>query len=306
MLRANCPTESDEQKLLAVVDAYPARDQCLLVLGLETGLRVGELCRLTVSSVWRDGACLSTLRVSRRHLKGGRGPQARSARSREIPLNQHAQEFLSRLLEERERQGPLWTASPLFPGRDRRRSLSRTQAWRIIRRFFLQAGCDPAKTWSGGSLRRRFVRRFLRQPTLRSRAGASSMPPRSRPRCISAVTRMPSPPRRPFSPWAASAMPAGFPTECRKRRRPRNRPGSVDARLCSGPRGRRCRTCVTCLWIHLAIVVPKITPRAYTAPPHQSTVVLAVPLADDLPPNSPPLLHHHLVHGRSCFPVIEK
>jgi integrase len=158
MRRANCPTKIDEEKVLASLGTYPASEQCLLVLTLETGLRLNELCRLTVGSVWRNGACVPILRGSRRHGKGGRGRRAPSVR--EIPLNEQAQEFLSRYLEERERKAPLWPLSPLFPGRDGRRSLSQVQAWRIIRRIFLQAGCDPAKTWAAGSLRRRFVRRI--------------------------------------------------------------------------------------------------------------------------------------------------
>jgi hypothetical protein len=41
----------------------------------------------------RHGACVSILRVRRRHRKGSRGPRARSVRSREIPLKDHAGSF---------------------------------------------------------------------------------------------------------------------------------------------------------------------------------------------------------------------
>jgi site-specific recombinase XerD len=114
-----------------------------------------------VRDVWRDGACLSTLRITRSRLKGGRGARARGVRSREIPLNERAREFITRYLQEREQAGPLYPLAPLFPSNRTRRGLSRCQAWRIIRHIFLGAGLDPAKTWSGHSLRRRFVRRVF-------------------------------------------------------------------------------------------------------------------------------------------------
>ena len=134
------------------------------VLGAETGLRVSELCGLLVGDVWREGVCRSTLRLSRRRLKGGKKigtARARRTNSREIPLNEHAQEYLTRYLQEREQDGPLHPQAPLFPSRQSRRGLTRWQAWRDIRKIFLDAGLDPSLTWSPGGLRRRFVRRVF-------------------------------------------------------------------------------------------------------------------------------------------------
>lgn len=161
MLRAHCPTELDEAKVLASIAAHPLRDQCLWVLGAETGLRLTELCGLRVGAVWRAGHCVSILRVSRRHLKGGRGPRARSVRSREIPLNDRAQEFISLYLQARESEGALHPLTPLFVSRKQGQPITRGQGWRIIRGIFLDAGLDPQKTWSGHSLRRRFLRRIF-------------------------------------------------------------------------------------------------------------------------------------------------
>ncbi len=168
MLRASCPTELDEQRVIAALKFFPLSEQVIVILGFETGLRLTELCRLPTGAVWRNGACVSVLRISRRFLKAGKvgAVRARSVRSREIPLNDHAREYLTHFLEDRERQGPLWPQAPLFPGRDGRKHLSRVQAWRIIRKIFLQAGCDPARTWAGHSLRRRFVRRIFEATNL--------------------------------------------------------------------------------------------------------------------------------------------
>jgi len=163
MIRATCPSEIDEVKVLATVIQHPLRDAALLVLGLETGLRLSELCNLLVKDCWRDGACISTLRLNRARLKGGRSDPKRARRvaSRSIPLNERAQEFVTRYLQEREKSGPLSPQAPMFPSRQGGTALRRWRAWQIIRTIFLAAGCDPARTWSGHSLRRRFVRRVF-------------------------------------------------------------------------------------------------------------------------------------------------
>jgi integrase len=162
MNRATCPSELDEAKVLASLDRHPLRSQTMWVLGAETGLRVSELCSLLIGDVWREGVCRSTLRLGRSRLKGGRKigtARARRTSSREIPLNEHAQVYVARYLQEREQSGPLNPQAPLFPSRQSRRGLTRWQAWRDIRKIFLDAGLDPSLTWSPGGLRRRFVRR---------------------------------------------------------------------------------------------------------------------------------------------------
>jgi len=145
---------------MAELPSHPLRSQLLVIVGFETGLRISELCGLLVGDVWRNGACVSTLRMSRRRLKGGRRKGLR-VRSREIPLNDRAREFICRYMEQREKDGPLDPRLPLFPSRQGRRGIARGQARRIIHGIFLQAGLDPAKTWAGHSLRRRFVRRIF-------------------------------------------------------------------------------------------------------------------------------------------------
>jgi len=160
MNRATCPTEMDEAKVMAALPSHPLRDQLLVVIGFESGLRTSEICDLRVGDLWRNGACVSTLRMNKRRRKGGRRVRSR-VRSREIPINDRAREFISRYMQEREKDGPLDPRLPLFPSRQGRRAFGREQAWRIIRRIFLQAGLDPAKTWAGHSLRRRFVRRIF-------------------------------------------------------------------------------------------------------------------------------------------------
>jgi integrase len=145
---------------MAALPSHPLRSQLLVIIGFETGLRTSEICGLRTGDLWRNGACVSTLRFSKRRLKGGRRIGSR-VRSREIPVNDRAREFISRYMQEREKDGPLDPRLPLFPSRQGRRALGREQAWRIIRGIFLQAGLDPARTWSGHSLRRRHIRRVF-------------------------------------------------------------------------------------------------------------------------------------------------
>ena len=145
---------------MAELPSHPLRSQLLIVIGFETGLRTSEICDLRIGDLWRNGACVSTLRFSKGRLKGGRRIGSR-VRSREIPVNDRAREFISCYMQEREKEGPVDPRLPLFPSRQGRRGIGREQAWRIIRGIFLKAGLDPAKTWSGHSLRRRHIRRIF-------------------------------------------------------------------------------------------------------------------------------------------------
>ena len=152
MNRCDCPNELDEGKLQAELLRCAPRDRLLVVMGLETGLRLSELLSLRTGGVWKNGAPVSVLRVSRRQLKGGRGPRARSVYSRAIPLNERAREALSACLSG-EPENP---EAPLFPSRKGGKTLGRRQGTRIVRKIFLNAGLDPNRVWGAHSLRRRF------------------------------------------------------------------------------------------------------------------------------------------------------
>jgi site-specific recombinase XerD len=142
-----------------VLVAGAPRDRLLCVLGFETGLRISELLGLRVGDVWQGGAPVRVLRVTRNRLKSGRGEQARSVRSRAVPLNSRAR---CALLEHFGLTAITNKDAPLFPSREGDgRAITRRQATRIIRKIFLIAGCEPAGVWAGHSLRRRFVRRVF-------------------------------------------------------------------------------------------------------------------------------------------------
>lgn len=73
MNRCDCPSELDEARLEPVLAAAVPRDRLLVVLGMETGLRISELSSLRVGEVWQAGAPVRVLRLSRARLKGGAG-----------------------------------------------------------------------------------------------------------------------------------------------------------------------------------------------------------------------------------------
>lgn len=156
MNRCDCPSELDEMRLEPVLTAAVPRDRLLVVLGLETVLRISELAGLRVGEVWQAGAPMRVLRLARARLKGGAGAQARAVRGRQIPLNARVGVVLRELLGE----GSHLPEAALFPSRQGAgRAITRRQALRVIKKIFLAAGCDPSRVWGGHSLRRRFVRR---------------------------------------------------------------------------------------------------------------------------------------------------
>jgi integrase len=162
MNRADCPTEIEEARVrVALADASP-RDQALLEVGFQTGLRLSELIGLCVGDVWRAGRLVSVLRISRSRLKGGRGGRrARNVNSRVVPLNDLARAAIADHLATLP-PALVKPETPLFFGRTRRlRPLTRQQAARVVKKIFLAAGLSPDRVWSGHSLRRRFVRRVF-------------------------------------------------------------------------------------------------------------------------------------------------
>lgn len=86
-------TQAEFEALLAAVNQrspFGPRDHALIRLTGFTGLRVGELCGLNVSDVWRAGEVRSTLFVRPEIAKGGRG--------RSVPLCQTAQQAAADLV----------------------------------------------------------------------------------------------------------------------------------------------------------------------------------------------------------------
>jgi integrase len=78
--------EPEERELL-LKQLPGARDRLLVVLGLNSGLRVSSILSLRWKQLWRDGRPINVLEVPRRHLKGGRSARRRQVTSRRVPVN---------------------------------------------------------------------------------------------------------------------------------------------------------------------------------------------------------------------------
>ncbi len=146
--------ESDIDALLAAPDPQTPeglRDRTMLELMYACGLRVSELTGLPANDVnLRQGA----LRVT------GKG-----SRTRLVPLGEEAQHWLQRYLDD---------ARPALAGAEsagaaggaalflttRRAPLSRQQFWRLVKRYAVVAGIDPARVSPHG-LRHSFATHLL-------------------------------------------------------------------------------------------------------------------------------------------------
>lgn len=110
----------------AVLKERSLRDWCLFVLGINSGLRVGDIVRLKVSDVY-DGKKLKD-RIELREQKTGK--------RKSFPLS----ETVKKALKEYLASAKLGQDSFLFPSRKGGGSLSRSQVWLILHKAAEKAG----------------------------------------------------------------------------------------------------------------------------------------------------------------------
>lgn len=160
-LRGRCLSAEDVRRLLAGPDRSRtdgARDYALLLLMLRTSMRVSEACSLRESSVsWSHGRWLLTFCV-----KGGR--------ERKMPLPKEVKEEIDAYLKlDRSRRRNLHCSGPEafifqptvnYRTLEFNKSLSPTQAWKIVRRWGDYTGVGKV---SPHDLRRTAITRALDQ-----------------------------------------------------------------------------------------------------------------------------------------------
>jgi len=152
--------------LREVLTLFPLRDQTLVLLALHTGFRIHELLSIRVEQVWTRKGVRESLCVERSALKGGKGVRRRRVTSRKVPLHPNAAEAIQGYLGQRSKRGPLDPKGPLFPslkGGRGLRSISATQASRVIGRILECAGLSSSGEWGTHSLRKTFARRIFEQ-----------------------------------------------------------------------------------------------------------------------------------------------
>ena len=135
----------DQQERHRLLAELPSpRDRLLVVLGLNTGLRVSSILSLRWKQLMRGQEPLAFLEVPRRFLKGGRALTKKRVSSRRIPLNAAAAAAVKEWAFARAGSGPVdgekyvFSSRKRFPG-----GLSRRQAHTIISEAARRAGLSP-------------------------------------------------------------------------------------------------------------------------------------------------------------------
>lgn len=144
----------DEVKrvLSGIKGEFEKRDKSLIVLAVNTGLRVSELCGLNVSDVL-NGAIKKELKVRKDIAKG--------KKERVIPLNDKARNSINDILAFNRDEGyPVTPRSPLLMSRKHCR-LTTGQVWRIVKGAGLKAKLDI--DISPHSLRHSFATQVLKK-----------------------------------------------------------------------------------------------------------------------------------------------
>jgi integrase len=156
------PLTEDEQR--AMLEALGnLRDQVLFLTGLFTGFRITEVLRLTVGHVWRDGAPVHEITLSRRFLKGGAGAGKRGLSSRTVPVHDSLRAAIQTYLSHRFAHRPVDLAAPLFPGlKPPYAALSRFQGYRIVKAAARAANIDFARV-ATHSMRKSFAKQIFHQ-----------------------------------------------------------------------------------------------------------------------------------------------
>ncbi len=120
--------------------SYCLRDRAIFELGINAGLRVSEICALTVGQVWQYGRIVERLELT----------QTKGMRPRAIPLNTAAREAVEELIRwKRQRGERLHCDDPLFRSRQggalKRREVA--YRWERIRDACRLSGKMTTHSW---------------------------------------------------------------------------------------------------------------------------------------------------------------
>jgi integrase/recombinase XerD len=154
------PWDDNEVNLVlgACRGRYALRDRALVITGVYTGFRIGEILALTVADVWRGADVYPSVTVGARHMKGRKY-------SRTLPLHDRAREAIRFWVVAMQSMGMVSMRQPLFPRQRRHRSLTRHQARRIILAAATRAGVSTHRV-ATHTLRKTFARRLWNSPLI--------------------------------------------------------------------------------------------------------------------------------------------
>jgi site-specific recombinase XerD len=151
--------ENEEPGVHAALANFGLRDQALITLGLNTGFRITELLSLNVGDVWTGSGPKPAVRITRAHMKGGRGRHRKAVSSRAVPLNEAAAGTVTKYLFARFGSGLVDPQTPLFPSRKHSQRLSRWQANRIVHAVLAKANLTGQESYGTHTLRKTFCRK---------------------------------------------------------------------------------------------------------------------------------------------------
>lgn len=132
---AGCRPLIDKEIKLVLSKFTNARDRCMFIVGLRTGLRISEITGyrrenkklvyigLCIKDVWQNGRVVDTIWVRKYNVKG-------QTKSRDIPLHPQAKKAIAVYLKT---LGKIDPNAPLFEG------ISRFKAHRAFKDAFLRA-----------------------------------------------------------------------------------------------------------------------------------------------------------------------
>lgn len=146
--------ESEVFAILGVLALHrkKQRNVALFTLGIETGFRITELLSLTIGDVYKNGAVLDMVSVSRKNMK-------RKREGRSLPLTRVAKDAISDLIKGLCEDGYWQSTDYLFQStRKGNQKVSRTQVWQIINDAAKEVGINGRI--GTHSMRKTFARRY--------------------------------------------------------------------------------------------------------------------------------------------------
>jgi len=114
---------------------YANRDRALFVLGCKSGFRVSELLSLRIQDVYQHGEIVDRVTIERRHMK-------KHIEGRTVLLHPDAKKALTVLIDEMKHSGQAAADNFLFQSRKGGKSISRVQAYRILKNLFDECGIN--------------------------------------------------------------------------------------------------------------------------------------------------------------------
>ena len=127
------------------------RNRALVLVGINTGFRVSELCALTIGDVVDEyGNIVAEIDIDRKRMKGKK-------RGRSVPVNSALREVLYDYLQHLAGRDYILKTDPLFPTYGRK-PLDRIGAWKIINRA--KRNCRLAGKVATHSMRKTFATRI--------------------------------------------------------------------------------------------------------------------------------------------------